>query len=99
MPPKRKKPDKDLTKPVGQSLLSPLDIRKMRERLGMHQRELAIALNVSRRFVCFWESGQRAISHDHATMLYQMHKRALESGMRPMTKFDPRKRLLGDKLV
>lgn len=96
MPPKRKKPDKDLTKPVGQSLLSPLDIRKMRERLGMYQRELAIALNVRRSTVCYWEAGSRSISHEHASMLYQMHKRAMESGMRPMTVRDPRKRLLGD---
>ena len=96
MPSKRKNSDKDMSKPVGQSLLSPLDIRKMRERLGLLQRELAIAMNVYRSTVCYWESGQRSISNEHAAMLYQMHKRALESGIRPMSKRDPRKRLLGD---
>lgn len=98
MPPKRRHKN-DLTKPVGCSLLSPMDIINMRKRLGYFQRDLAIALNVSLRWVQLWEAGSRSISHKHASELHRMHKRALESDIPPMRGYDPRRRLLGDVLL
>jgi len=51
VPPKRKKTDEELSARVGSSLLSPLDVRRMRCRIGMFLRELADECRVSRQIV------------------------------------------------
>jgi DNA-binding transcriptional regulator YiaG len=94
MAPRRKRPDEELMEPVGDSLLSPLDVRRMRCRIGLFQAELAEQCGVSLALVQCWERGTRSISRDHAAHLYTLHRRAMEGDYVPLRKRDPRKHIL-----
>ena len=79
---------------VGESLLSPYELRRMRERTGMFQRELAEELGVGLRLVQQWEQGARPIPNRHAALVYLLHKRAIEGEYAPLKPRDPRKRAM-----
>jgi DNA-binding transcriptional regulator YiaG len=94
LPPQRKKTDEEQMTCVGDSLLSPFELRRMRLRVGLFQRELAEELGVGLRCVQQWEQGARPIPKDHAVCVYLLHKRSIEGDYAPLKKRDPRKRIM-----
>jgi DNA-binding transcriptional regulator YiaG len=92
MPAPRKRTDEELMVHVGDSLLSPYELRRMRERVGLFIRQMAEELGVSPRCVRYWEQGARPIPREHAVRVYLLHRQAIEGDYAPLKKRDPRKR-------
>jgi DNA-binding transcriptional regulator YiaG len=62
--------------------MAPSDIRDTRESLDMTQTDLAQALGVSLRTVCYWEAGEKRPSGAANLLLEQFAKKAARKGGR-----------------
>lgn len=59
--------------------MRPEQIRRLRQRLGLSQRQLAQVMGVSQQVVSFWERGERKPRRVHRDYLRQLQRRLEEA--------------------